>query len=95
MGRAARRVPIGKTKHQAVLDDADAKSRLKLVWFGIGKDDFLLKTAQVTVDVLKKHGFEVVYQETDGGHTWLNWRVYLADFLPLLFQDDVAVPAQE
>ena len=26
--------------------------------------------------MLKKHGFEVVYKETDGAHTWINWRNY-------------------
>ena len=62
------------------------KKGLKLVWFGIGKDDFLLKTAVGTVDMLKKHGFDVVYKETAGGHTWLNWRDYLAEFAPKLFQ---------
>ena len=30
--------------------------------------------------------FDVVYEETDGGHTWKNWREYLAEFAPLLFR---------
>jgi enterochelin esterase family protein len=59
---------------------------LRLVWFGIGKDDFLLQTARGTVGMLKKHRFDVVYKETAGGHTWLNWRDYLAEFAPQLFQ---------
>jgi enterochelin esterase family protein len=37
--------------------------------------------------MLEKHGFEVTNQETAGGHTWTNWRQYLAEFAPLLFQD--------
>jgi enterochelin esterase family protein len=24
--------------------------------------------------------------ESEGGHTWLNWRDYLSQFAPLLFQ---------
>jgi len=24
--------------------------------------------------------------ETDGGHIWKNWRIYLAEFVPLLFK---------
>jgi len=36
--------------------------------------------------MLKKHKFDVVYTETSGGHTWINWRIYLAEFAPLLFQ---------
>jgi hypothetical protein len=27
-----------------------------------------------------------VYNESAGGHTWMNWRDYLADFAPRLFR---------
>jgi enterochelin esterase family protein len=69
-----------------VLDNADLKNDLKLVWFGIGKDDFLLETSRSTVKMLEKHNFKVTNKETDGGHTWLVWRDYLAEFAPQLFQ---------
>jgi enterochelin esterase family protein len=36
--------------------------------------------------MFKKHGFEVVYKETEGAHTWINWREYLNEFAPQLFQ---------
>jgi enterochelin esterase family protein len=68
------------------LDDAKLKKDLKLLWFATGKDDFLLATTKATLDLLKKHGFEPVYRETDGGHTWMNWRDYLVEFAPQLFQ---------
>jgi enterochelin esterase family protein len=73
--------------HKAILDDADLRSGLKLVWFATGKDDFLARTSQATVDMLKSHGFEVEYRETEGGHTWINWRDYLHQFAPLLFSE--------
>ena len=63
-----------------------AKKGLKLFWLGIGKDDFLLDTHKKTVALLQKHGFSPVVKETDGGHTWLNWRNYLSDLAPQLFQ---------
>lgn len=72
----------------ATLDNADLKQGLRLLWFATGKDDFLVKTSQATVEMLKKHGFEVVYRETEGGHTWLNWRDYLTEFAPLLFAEN-------
>jgi enterochelin esterase family protein len=72
--------------HRAQLDDAAAKRGLKLVWFSTGKDDFLLDTTKTTVAMLEKHGFDVVYEESAGGHTWINWREYLARFTPQLFQ---------
>jgi enterochelin esterase family protein len=27
-----------------------------------------------------------VNKETSGGHTWINWRLYLNEFAPQLFQ---------
>jgi enterochelin esterase-like enzyme len=68
------------------LDDANLKKGLKLFWFATGKDDFLLTTTNATVDLFKKHGFTPVYKETAGGHTWVNWRDYLNEFAPMLFQ---------
>lgn len=78
--------PTFEERHAAALDNAAWKKGLKLVWFATGKDDFLLKTTEGTVAMLKKHGFNVVYKETAGGHTWLNWRDYLNEFAPQLFQ---------
>jgi enterochelin esterase family protein len=74
-------------RNQAALDDAELKKDLRLLWFATGKEDFLVETTRGTVDVLKKHGFSVVYNETDGGHTWMNWRDYLTQFAPLLFHE--------
>jgi enterochelin esterase family protein len=78
--------PSWEEQHAKELDDAVAKKGLKLVWFATGKEDFLLKTSQGTVEMLKKHGFTVTYNETSGAHTWLNWRIYLSEFAPLLFK---------
>ncbi len=78
--------PPFEVRHKETLDNPSLKDGVKLVWFATGKDDFLLKTSQATVDMLKKHGFNVVYEETAGGHTWLNWRDYLIEFAPKLFQ---------
>lgn len=73
--------------HKEVLKNQDLKKGLKLLWFGIGKDDFLLQTSRATVDMLKSHNWEVNSVETDGGHTWIVWRDYLGQFAPKLFQD--------
>ena len=71
--------------HKTTLDDAEMKKGLSLVWFGCGKGDFLVQTSKATVDMLKKHGFDVVSRESEGGHTWINWREYLNEFTPMLF----------
>ena len=78
--------PSWAEQHKDVLDGAELKKGLKLVWFATGRDDFLVETSRATVEMLKKHGLEVVYKETDGGHTWINWRNYLNEFAPQLFQ---------
>ena len=75
-------------QHKDALDNADLKKGLKLVWFAIGKDDFLIQTSRTTVDMLKKHGFEVTTRESEGGHTWTNWRDYLTEFAPKLFAEN-------
>jgi enterochelin esterase family protein len=62
-------------------------SGLRLVWVGCGKEDFLVKTSEATIGMLKKHGFDVVSKESAGGHTWINWRDYLHEFAPLLFSE--------
>ena len=38
------------------------------------------------MELLKKHGFKPVFIESEGAHTWLNWRDYLSAFAPQLFQ---------
>jgi enterochelin esterase-like enzyme len=70
----------------ATLDDPKLNKGLKLFWFGTGQDDFLIATTRATVDLFKKHGFSPVFRETPGGHTWINWRMYLAEVAPQLFQ---------
>jgi enterochelin esterase-like enzyme len=81
--------PFGEAwerQHLAALDNAAAKKGLRVFWFSTGKDDGLITTTRSTVDLLKKHGFSPVFLESEGAHTWLNWRDYLTEFAPQLFQ---------
>lgn len=78
--------PSWEERNSAALDNKEFKKGLKHVWFATGKDDFLIQMSRSTVDILKKHGFTVTFAETEGGHTWENWRRYLNQFAPLLFQ---------
>ena len=57
-----------------------------LLWIGCGNTDFLY---QANVDFMKKldaNGFKYTFMETEGGHIWKNWRIYLTEFVPLLFK---------
>lgn len=69
-----------------MLDDAALKPGLKLLWFGTGTDDRLIPVTKATIEMLKKHGFTPFFRESPGGHTWINWRNYLNEFAPQLFQ---------
>jgi enterochelin esterase family protein len=58
----------------------------KLYWIAIGKDDFLYQFNKDYRARLDKLGIKYVYRESEGGHIWRNWRVYLSEFTPLLFR---------
>ena len=75
-----------------IYQDMDAKLKAqfskspKLYWIGIGKTDFLYKN---NVDFRKKldsNGYKYEYYESEGGHIWKNWRIYLTLFAPKLFK---------
>ncbi len=83
---AANPGPTWEAQHLDVLDNAPLKKGLKLFWFRTGRDDGLLPTTIATVEMFKRHGFTPNMSESPGGHTWINWRNYLNEFTPLLFQ---------
>jgi enterochelin esterase family protein len=78
--------PDWEATHAADLDNAALKKGTKLIWLSTGKDDGLIAATKATVDILKKHGFEPVFIESPGAHSWFNWRNYLMEFTPKLFQ---------
>ena len=75
-----------------IYQDFDAKlakyyaAKPKLLWIGCGNTDFLW---QANLDFKKKledNGYKFSFMETDGGHIWKNWRIYLSEFVPLIFK---------
>lgn len=66
--------------------EALKNSDYKLYWIGVGKDDFVYQSVVKLRSTLDKHNFKYTYRESTGGHTWANWRIYLSEFAPLLFQ---------
>jgi enterochelin esterase family protein len=75
-------------RYEAANDAALKRSakELKLVYYAIGKEDFLYATVAPTRGMLDRYGIKHVYNESGGGHTWINWRRYLDDFAPRLFR---------
>jgi enterochelin esterase-like enzyme len=75
-------------RYKSVLADSGrlAKS-LDVFWIGIGDKDALIKDAAILETTLKTANVRHQYVVTPGGaHTWMIWRSYLSEFLPLLFQ---------
>lgn len=79
-------------KKSPVYEDFDGKlarlfaTKPSLFWIGIGKDDFLYQANSDFRKKLDDAGYDYSYVESDGGHIWRNWRIYLSRFVPLLFQ---------
>lgn len=85
-------VGVTDTSISPMYADLDAKiagqfkKGVKLYWMGCGNVDFLYKNNQALRKKFDEAGYPYVYLETDGGHVWKNWRIYLADFAPRLFK---------
>lgn len=60
-------------------------NKFKLYWIACGTDDFLYDRNKEYMKQLDELGFPYTYRESDGGHTWRNWRIYLSEFLPMIF----------
>ena len=57
-----------------------------LYWIAIGKTDFLYKANEEYRKLLDEKGYKYTYYESDEGHIWKNWRIYLTEFVPMLFR---------
>jgi enterochelin esterase-like enzyme len=67
-------------------DPAKANRQLRLLWLGIGTDDFLHDPVKQSHETLQVAGVNHVWIESSGAHVWTVWRKYLAEFAPRLFQ---------
>lgn len=88
----------GNNSKQPLLDqmneDADFNKQMaalfgahpKLYWIAIGKTDFLYKANADYRKYLDGKGYSYEYLETEGGHIWRNWRVYLTEFAQKIFK---------
>jgi enterochelin esterase family protein len=75
-------------RNAAFLNKADQiNSDVRLLSIRAGEVDFALAGSKSLVEILNKHGIHNQFQTSPGGHTWINWRQYLVDLAPRLFQD--------
>ena len=60
---------------------------VKVLWVSAGEHDPLAgASAKNLAQILNAHGIKNEYHESEGGHTWINWRHYLNDYAQLLFR---------
>ena len=57
-----------------------------LYWIAIGKTDFLYQQNADLRKYLDEKGYPYEYRETEGGHIWRNWRIYLTEFAQRVFK---------
>jgi enterochelin esterase-like enzyme len=74
-------------QNEAFLKDAARVNRtVKLLEITVGDKDFALSGSKALAGVFEKHGIKHQLKITGGGHTWINWRQYLNELAPRLFQ---------
>jgi enterochelin esterase family protein len=72
-----------------VLNDPKSAAEIKVLFFGVGKEDPRDKGMANLTASLTKLGIKHVFYEDDAGatgHVWPVWRKCLTQFAPLLFQ---------
>ncbi len=76
-----------ETTYPAFFADAAAiNKKMKLLWIGVGKDDFALNGSNALAASLKTAGINHTFRLTEGRHEWVIWRHYLNEVAPLLFR---------
>lgn len=59
-----------------------------IYWIGSGKKDIFHLQSKRFVKKIHQRQIPYIYYETNGGHTWRNWRLYLSEFLQFIFKDN-------
>jgi len=75
--------PIYENFEQKLKVQFDRKP--KLYWIAMGKTDFLYQSGVDFRKRLDDAGHNYIYRESEDGHIWKNWRIYLSEFVPMLF----------
>jgi enterochelin esterase family protein len=64
----------------------NTNKQLKMLWVSVGKDDFLYNQTAEFLEYLEAKNVKYKSLITEGGHTWMNVKNYVAETVPLLFQ---------
>lgn len=69
---------------------AKVNDKLRLLWIACGVDDRLMDSNRKFLEFLKSKDVKYEWTESPGAHSWMVWRRYLGEFLPLLFREKVS-----
>ena len=76
-----------ETTYQALWDNAtDTNAKLHTFYFACGKGDNLFARSQQLDTFLKSKNINHVFSPSEGYHNFINWRLYLGEMTPMLFQ---------
>ena len=70
----------------AFADPSLINRRLKLFWIGVGKEDGLYPVISEYLNVLEEKKIRHETMISDGGHTWMNCKLYLSTIAQKLFK---------
>lgn len=59
---------------------------VKLYFLACGTSDFLYDGSKKLDAALTEGGLDHIFYQSEGGHVWYNWRLYLNEFAPKLFK---------
>ena len=89
VGAFSSAIPEGENLEKLLAEPEAINDKLKLLWIGCGKNDFLFERNQKFLERLETDKISHVGHITEGAHEWRLWRIYLSEFVPLLFRPDV------
>lgn len=85
MGLYAQFGNYNEEEHIAQLE-ALQNAEPELYWIACGQTDFLYQGVLELLELYDEIGFDYIFRESEGGHSWNNWRLYLSELAPMLFQ---------
>ena len=79
--------PEMESKYKNVYENPERTNKsLKLLWIGVGNEDFLYKSTVGFIEFLEAKNIRHKTLITPGGHTWMNVKNYVSETVPLLFK---------
>lgn len=67
-------------------DAAKINQQLKLFTISVGTDDFLYESVKKNIGMFEEKGIKIKPLIVDGGHTWMNCKLFLANSLEQIFK---------